>query len=431
MSEPTSNNPTAGRSRWADWLGLNPSTLALLATILLVTAATELWSPLIPAYIKALREQATAGAAATILMVAAYGSYRDLLEAVNYYAGGAIGGWLNTRRSLLLFNLLPLLGLGVLAVWASPLAVFAAVPLVFVWDSIAGPSIITVVGSSVPAERRTMVFSLQAIFRRVARMGAYGVSAAAVWWLGSEAGFRAAAALGGVMLIGAMAMQYRYLRTAERDARVMIDRPREMLARFDPQLKRLLAADILARWAEGMPRELIILYCIPILSADRDAGAALYASVLLTIQAATNVASYLVVGPLASRAGMAKKPYIGLTFVFFALFPIALAGLGPIWGIAGLAAAFVAGGLRELGEPARKAMISELVEPSVKTQAVGLYWSVRSLAVAPAPIVGGLIWIGVEQLQPGWGPTAMLCTASVLGMAGALWFFARFGKEPG
>lgn len=429
MSEPTSNVRAGGGSRWADWLGLNPSTLALLATILLVTAATELWSPLIPAYIKALREQAATGAVATILLIAGYGSYRDLLEAVNYYAGGAIGGWLNTRRSLLLFNALPLLGLGVLAAWASPLAVFAAVPLVFVWDSIAGPSIITVVGSSVPAERRTMVFSLQAIFRRVARVGAYGVSAAAVWLLGSTAGFRTAAALGAVMLIGAMAMQFRYMRTAERDARVMIDRPRQMLAGFDPQLRRLLAADILARWAEGMPRELIILFCIPILSADRDVGAALYASVLLTIQAATNVAGYVVVGPLASRAGTAKKPYIGLTFVFFALFPIALAALGPTWGMLGLAAAFVAGGLRELGEPARKAMISELVEPSLKTQAVGLYWSVRSLAVMPAPIVGGLIWIGVEQFWPGWGPTAMLCTAGVLGMVGAAWFFVRFGRD--
>ena len=47
--------------RWSAWLGLNASTTALLGTILLVTAATELWSPLIPEYLKALREGAGAG----------------------------------------------------------------------------------------------------------------------------------------------------------------------------------------------------------------------------------------------------------------------------------------------------------------------------------------------------------------------------------
>ena len=57
-SDPATSTPT---HRWKDWLGLNTSTLALLGTILLVTAATELWAPLIPQYLKALRTRAGSG----------------------------------------------------------------------------------------------------------------------------------------------------------------------------------------------------------------------------------------------------------------------------------------------------------------------------------------------------------------------------------
>ena len=43
--------------------------------------------------------------------------------------------------------------------------------------------------------------------------------------------------------------------------------PWQVLRGFDPQLKRLLAADIFARLAEGMPRELIILFSVAVFVA--------------------------------------------------------------------------------------------------------------------------------------------------------------------
>src|SRR3972149_2608866 len=100
-SDPASSTPT---HRWKDWLGLNTSTLALLGTILLVTAATELWAPLIPQSVKALRPRAGSGGAGMTLLVGLYGFYRDALEAITSHAGGAPPGGFNTRRSLLFFN---------------------------------------------------------------------------------------------------------------------------------------------------------------------------------------------------------------------------------------------------------------------------------------------------------------------------------------
>ena len=422
------------------WLGLNSSTMALLGAIFLITAATELWSPLVPQYLKAptksalgTPDAAAAVAPALLILVGLYGFCRDGLEGLNYFAGGLLAGRINTRRALLVFNLLPLVGFAIISFWLSQpeLALFVAVPFVFVWDSIAGPATITVVGDAIPPDRRTMAFSLQAIFRRLSRILAYGISAGILMLTSSVAvGFRYDLAVSAGLVLLAAALQFRYMKTASRDDRVSLHRPRDLLRRFPADLKRLLAADILARWAEGLAGPFIILYCVPRLSSDPARGAAVYQSLLLNIQAVTNIAMYLLVAPFASRAGRAKKPYIGLTFVFFALFPISLAVLGSIPGLLGLSLAFVVGGLREIGEPARKAMIADLVPSDVRTQAIGLYWSVRSFAVMLASPVGAAVWIAADHYRTGSGALATFSFAGLIGFVGAVAFFARFGRSP-
>jgi len=48
--------------------------------------------------------------------------------------------------------------------------------------------------------------------------------------------------------------------------------------------------------------------------------------------------------------------------------------------------------LREIGEPARKAMILDMVRPALRGRSVGLYYLIRSLAISPAAFIGGLLW---------------------------------------
>lgn len=420
------------RAKWSDILGINRSTGSLLIAILLITCGTELWGPIVP---KQMRELG-----ASILLIAAYGTLRDVMEAVNYLAGGAIAGRFNTRRGLLLFNVLPLVGLLTLFLWKSPYAPIVAIPFVFVWDSIAGPATLTVVGETLDPSRRTMAFSLQAIFRRVSRFVAYSLSALMLWVGGLRGmdaqagfvwGFRADVLIGIVAVVAALAVQWRFMQSASVDKVSVIHRPWQTLRAFHPQLKRLLISDILARLAEGMPRELIILYTIATIGRGAVEGAAIHSSLLLNIQVAVNIAMYLMIGPLASRPGLAKKPFIGLTFIFFAAFPLALAVFGPTLGLIGLCLAYVVGGMRELGEPARKAMITELVAPEVKTQAIGIYWGVRSAAVCLAPLAGGALWLTADAVRPGSGPYVMLLGASLMGWLGAGFFYTRFGRTGG
>ena len=70
---------------------------------------------------------------------------------------------------------------------------------------------------------------------------------------------------------------------------------------------------------------------------------------LVATQNLTALATYLPIGRMTQAVGL--QPFIGLTFLFFALFPLALA-VSPANGW--LFAAFVVYGLREIGEPARE-----------------------------------------------------------------------------
>ena len=109
----------------------------------------------------------------------------------------------------------------------------------------------------------------------------------------------------------------------------------------------------------------------------------------------------------------ASKPFVIATFVAFAAFPIAVVLAHDFTTLVG---AFIVGGLREVGEPARKAMIVDLVRPSLRARSIGLYYLVRSLTVAPAAFFGGVLW----RLTP----AAPFWVAGAIGLVGVAVFAA-------
>jgi MFS family permease len=131
---------------------------------------------------------------------------------------------------------------------------------------------------------------------------------------------------------------------------------------------------------------------------------------LVGIQMATSIAAYLPASRLADRYG--RKPFVLTTFFCFSIFPLAVA---LSHSFASLVVAFVIGGLRELGEPARKAMIVDLSDPARRGRTVGLYYLIRSLAITPASAIGGLLW----RLDP----ATPFFAACAIGLAGTLIFF--------
>ena len=85
-------------------------------------------------------------------------------------------------------------------------------------------------------------------------------------------------------------------------------------------------------------------------------------------------------------------------------------------GFASLVVAFVIGGLREIGEPSRKAMIVDFARDDLRARTVGLYYLVRSITITPSAAVGGLLWKVA--------PEAPFVVAGVIGLVGTIVFAA-------
>ena len=114
---------------------------------------------------------------------------------------------------------------------------------------------------------------------------------------------------------------------------------------------------------------------------------------------------------MADRVG--RKPFVIATFLCFALYPVAVVMSA---GFASLVLAFVVGGLREIGEPSRKAMIVDFAREDLRARTVGLYYLVRSITITPSAAVGGLLW--------NVSPSAPFITAGVIGLVGTIVFAA-------
>src|SRR5436190_19739265 len=130
---------------------------------------------------------------------------------------------------------------------------------------------------------------------------------------------------------------------------------------------------------------------------------------LVAIQMITSILVYLPAGKIADRVG--RKPFVILTFFSFALFPVAIVVASSF---TLLVAAFVVGGLREIGEPSRKAMIVDFAQDNTRARSIGLYYLVRSLSITPAAAVGGLLWKIAPQVP--------FVTAGIIGLFGTLVF---------
>ncbi len=151
---------------------------------------------------------------------------------------------------------------------------------------------------------------------------------------------------------------------------------------MQPSLKALLFSDIFIRAAESLTDVFLVLYA----SDVAHVSGAQYGA-LISVAKTTSILVYIPVAKWSDQFG--RKPFALMTFVFFALFPLTVA-LSATW--TGLLIAFLINGLREIGEPPRKAMIVDLADPAARGRTVGLYYLIRSMAVAPGAAVGGKLY---------------------------------------
>jgi MFS family permease len=175
-------------------------------------------------------------------------------------------------------------------------------------------------------------------------------------------------------------------------------------------LKNLLLSDILIRFCEQIPYAFVVVWCVNTIGVSP-----VQFGVLTTVEMLTALLIYLPVAHFADKT--TKKPFITATFGFFTVFPLVLLFSNSFML---LIAAFIIRGLKEFGEPTRKALILELCPEGKKAGMFGFYYLLRDSVVAVAAVAGAWLW----QISP----EVNLLTAFAFGIIGTTWFAFR-GKE--
>lgn len=356
-------------------LGLNRNVTVLAASLFALALGEELWQAYIPAYLTAL--------GASGLIVGVFGSCKDLLDGIYQYPGGWLADRVGRRRALLFFTAAAMAGYACYAMARSWPFVFVGLLGVMAWKSGAFPLTFAVIGDSLPRERRATAFSVQSILVRVPRVIGAPIGGLLIATFGIIAGVRGALLVTLLLALGVLGVQ-RYSYREDQDAARPTDSVgmRALFARAPDSLKRLLVADCIVRIGEGIATSFIILF----VTQTRNFSAVEYGT-LYAVQQAVAIAFYLPGGRLADMTG--RGPLVALTFVFFAAFPLAVR---LATGFPTLVAAFCIGGLKELGEPARKSLIVDLALDHQRARTVGVYYAIRNLLVVPAGVIGGLLW---------------------------------------
>ncbi len=179
-----------------------------------------------------------------------------------------------------------------------------------------------------------------------------------------------------------------------------------------PFLKRLLISDILVRFCEQIPYAFVVVWCMKTIA---EPVTALSFGILTAIEMTVAMLVYIPVAYLADKN--TKKPFIVITFMFFTFFPLVLF-FCQSFNL--LVFAFILRGLKEFGEPTRKALIMDLAPENRKAAMFGLYYLLRDSIVSIAAFGGAFLW----QIDP----STNFIVAFLFGVMGT-GFFAVYGRE--
>jgi MFS family permease len=386
--------------RIISFLGLRKNIAALLAMVILVGMGEKLGERFLPIYILAL--------GGTSYAIGLLNGLDNLLSALYSFPGGYLSDRLGYKRALAVFNLAAMAGYVIVIAFPVWQAVILGAFFFISWDALSLPATMSLVASALPKDKRTMGVSLHSLVRRIPMALGPMIGGLLIAWLGERDGVRAAFGLALLLALIALALQQRLIQEGKRN-------PAESnplrLARFmSADLRNLLVSDILVRFCEQIPYAFVVVWCMKMVGIS-----AVQFGLLTTIEMATAVLVYIPVAYLADRSG--KKPFVAITFLNFTLFPLFLLISRSYWL---LIIAFIIRGLKEFGEPTRKALIMDLAPEDKKAGMFGLYYLIRDVIVSFAAFGGAFLWEVSPQVN--------FMIAAGFGLLGTI-YFVLFGKD--
>jgi len=388
-----------------NFLALKRNTTLLLAALVLAGTGEKLWLGFAPKYLETL--------GAGIFIIGTFDALQTFLGAIYAYPGGwATDRW-GQRRSLLFFNALSLGGYLLVLFWHHWIALLIGSFLFLAWSAMSLPTTFSVVATSLQKNQHTMGIGVQSMVRRVPMMIGPLLGGGLITRFGWTQGVQYALLLCIALSELTMVFQWFLLEPEVGLADLPVSQAAQqrgptffdIVKSFTPALRELLVSDILIRFCERIPYAFVILWAM-----DRGGVTAQQFGYLIAFEMVTAMICYIPVAHLADKYG--RRPFVLITFVFFTLFPLTL-----FWAhsFGWLALAFVVRGLKEFGEPARKALIIGEAKPEMRARTYGAYYLIRDCVVTSGSFLGAWLW--------SIGPRANFIGAAVCGGLATLWFW--------
>jgi MFS family permease len=296
-------------------------------------------------------------------------------------------------------------------------AVLAGAFFFLAWSAISLPATMGLVAKILPQSKRTMGVSMHSLVRRIPMslgplLGGFFIG---TW--GEVKGVRLAFIAALVMAIFAAIIQQILIEDDRKPGVHSANRnpeknPFKLFRLMSPDLKNLLVSDILIRFCEQIPYAFVVVWAMKIITSTVTA---FDFGILTTVEMATAVLCYIPVAYYADKTQ--KKPFVVITFVFFSLFPLILMFSTSFWP---LVFAFFIRGLKEFGEPTRKALIMDLAPKGREAAMFGLYYLIRDSIVSLAAFGGAFLW----EISP----ETNFMSAFGFGIIGTIWFAVK-GKD--
>jgi len=394
----------------ADFLALKRSTLGILAMVALVLLGERMAERFLPIYLLAL--------GGGPIVIGLLNGLDNFLSAIYSFLGGYLSDRFGTRRALLYFNLAAMFGFCIVIFIPSWQAVIVGAVFFLSWSAISLPATMKLITEVLPLEKRTMGVSMLALVRRIPMALGPLLGGICIGLWGEKDGVRAAFVVALLLAVCATVIQQRFIedtpsKSAKKRDRLAAERnPLKLMHYMGPDLKRLLVSDILIRYCEQIPYAFVVIWCMKTIAQPVTA---VQFGLLTSIEMVTALLIYIPVAYMADKGG--KKIFVLITFVFFTLFPLALLFCQSF---AVLVPVFILRGLKEFGEPTRKALIMDLAPEERKAAVFGLYYMLRDIVVSIAAFGGAFLWM--------ISPATNFLVAFVFGVAGTIGY-ALWGRD--
>jgi MFS family permease len=367
----------------SDFLGLSRNTVGVLFMVILVGMGERMAERFLPIYLLALGGGA--------LSIGLLNGMDNLLSGLYSFPGGYLSDRFGTKRALLIFNIVAMCGFLLVIVIPTWQAVLVGAVLFISWSAISLPATMSLIAKVLPLNKRTMGVTMHSLVRRFPMALGPILGGVCIGLWGEREGVRAAFVAALLLSFMAIILQQKLIedeppRQSNDECAIVPEKnPLKLYRLMNPSLRRLLVADILVRYCEQIPYAFVVVWCMKTITAPVTA---LQFGILTSIEMATAVLVYIPVAYLADKS--TKKPFVVMTFVFFTLFPLALLFCQTF---KLLVLAFILRGLKEFGEPTRKALIMDLAPENCEAGMFGLYYLLRDVVVSVAAFGGAFLWV--------------------------------------